>query len=128
MIHAWTELTKACKTLETLCGWPASQWWGADHVAVSMRHNAAGSFGWSARAGKLAGLSEAFAKRRQGKDDKLGTDDGSDEAFLEQAKLRAQRLYEVIHLAKTAMLRNPMKRSWTPSSRPEGLQGHALLR
>ena len=77
----------------------------------------------SARAGKLAGLSEAFAERRQGKDDKLGTDDGSDEAFLEQAKLRAQRLYEIIHLAKTAMLRNPMKRPWTPSPRPEGLRG-----
>ena len=65
---------------------------------------------------------KALADKRQGQDGKLEADDGSDEAFLEQAKLKAQQTLRIFCLAKTMMLRKPMKRSWyKPSSRPEEL-------
>ena len=56
---------------------------------------------------------KALADKRQGQDGKLEADDGSDEAFLGQAKLRAQRTLRMFCLAKTMMLRNTMKHSGT---------------
>ena len=53
-----------------------------------------------ARAGKLT--------ERQGQDGKLEADDGSEEAFLEYAKMGAQQAFRILCLATTTMVRNPM--------------------
>ena len=63
---------------------------------------------------------KALADKRQGQDGKLEADDGSDEAFLEQAKLRAQQTLRNILLGEDNDATKYDEAFWRkPSSRPE---------
>ena len=64
---------------------------------------------------------KALADKCQGQDGKPEADDGSDEAFLKQAKLEAQQALRILCLAKTMMLRKPMSVLGTTKLRPEEL-------